>query len=115
MEGASLRERLVTTTTGIKSLWRKISSMWLLAAALPFTALGFSSFVLTSRMIELINQKLPHDQQIESYRYPGKMKKVRAMYREHHPAGRLARWELVVEAIGAVWFFVVAAFLLHSK
>jgi hypothetical protein len=90
--------------------------MWLVAAALPFTVLGFSSFVLVSRMIELINEKLPKDQQIENaYRYPGKMRKIRALYREHYPTGQLAKWELGVEAIAAVWFFVVAGILLHSN
>ena len=66
-------------------------------------------------MIELINQKLPQDQQIEyAYGYPGKMKKIRALYREHYPTGHLAKRELAVEAMGAVWFFVVAVILLHS-
>ena len=90
--------------------------MWLVAAALPFTVLGLSSFVLISRMIEMINQKLPQEQQIEyAYRYPGKMKKIRALYREHYPTGHLGKWELAVEVIGAVWFFVVAVILLHSN
>ncbi len=90
--------------------------MWILGAALPFMALGFSSFVLISRMIELINTKLPQDQQIEyAYRYPGKMKKIRALYREHYPTGHLAMWEIAVEVMGAAWFFGVAVILLHSN
>ncbi len=90
--------------------------MRLVAAVLPFTVLGFSSFVLNSRMIELVNQKLPKDQQIEyAYRYPGKMGKIRALYREHYPAGHLAMWEIVVEAMGTVWCLIVAAILLYSS
>lgn len=87
----------------------------LVAAVLPFTVLGFSSFVLISRMIELVNQKLPKDQQIEyAYRYPGKMRKIRALYREHYPAGHLALWEIGVEATGAVWC-LIAVILLYSS
>jgi len=88
----------------------------LVAAVLPFSVLGFSSFVLISRMIELVNQKLPADQQIEyAYRYPGKMRKIRALYREHYPAGHLAMWEVGVEATGAVWCLIVAVILLSSS
>lgn len=89
--------------------------MWLVAAALPFTVFGFSSFVLVSRMIELINQKLPQDQQIEYAYWSGKMKKIRSLYREHYPTGHLAKWELAVEAMGAVWFFIVGVILLRSN
>jgi hypothetical protein len=91
-------------------------AMRLVAAALPFTALGFSSFVLISRMIELVNQKLPKDQQIEyAYGYPGKMRKIRALYRELYPTGHLARWELSLEVTGFVWLFVVAVILLMQN
>jgi hypothetical protein len=91
-------------------------AMRIVAAVLPFTVLGFSSFVLISRMIELVNQKLPKDQQIEyAYRYPGKMRKIRALYREHYPTGHLAKWELGVEVAGFLWLFVVAVILLHSN
>ena len=94
----------------------KPSVIWLVGAALPFTVLGFSSFVLIRRMIELVNQELPKDRQIEyAYGYPGKIKKIRALYRELYPTGHLAKWELVVETMGALWFFVVAATLLHSN
>jgi hypothetical protein len=87
----------------------------LVAAALPFTVLGFSSFVLISRMIELVNQKLPKDQQIEyAYGYPGKIRRIRALYREHYPMGHLAKWELRVEITGVVWV-VIAVILLHSN
>jgi hypothetical protein len=90
-------------------------AMGLVAAVLPLTVLGFSSFVLFSRMIELVNQKLPKDQQIEyAYRYPGKTKKIRALYREHYPTGHLAKWELAVEVTGLAWLFV-AVVLLHSN
>jgi len=76
--------------------------------------LGFSAFVLISRKIELINQKLPKDQQIE-YAYRGLGKKICALYWEHYPTGYLAKWELGVEAMGAVWFFIVAVILLYSN
>ena len=103
------------TTLGKRDYLRMNPAMWLVAA-LPFTVLGFSSFVLISRMIELLNQKLPKDQQIEyAYRYPGKMRKIRALYREHYPTGHLSKWELVVEVTGFVWFFVLAVILLHSN
>jgi len=65
-------------------------------------------------MIELINQKLPKDQQIEyAYGYPGKMTKIRALYRKHYSTGHLAKWELGVEITGAAWFLVVGMVLLH--
>jgi hypothetical protein len=103
------------TTLGKRDDLRMNPAMWLVAA-LPFTVLGFSSFVLISRMIELVNQKLPKDQQIEyAYRYPGKMRKIRALYREHYPTGHLAKWELVVEVTGFVWLFVLAVILLPSN
>lgn len=88
----------------------------IVAAVLPFTVLGFSSFVLISRMIELVNQELPKDQQIEyAYRYPGKMRKIRALYQEHYPTGHLAKWELGVEVAGFVWLIVVGVILLHAN
>jgi hypothetical protein len=90
--------------------------MRIVAFALPFTALGFSSFVRASRMIELINQKTPKDQQIEyAYGYPGKMTKIRALYRKHYPPGHLAKWELGAEITAAVWFLVAAMILLHGN
>jgi hypothetical protein len=69
-----------------------------------------------SRMSELVNQKLPKDQQIEyAYGYPGKMRKIRALYRELYPTGHLARWELSLEVTGFVWLFVVAVILLMQN
>jgi hypothetical protein len=88
----------------------------LVGAVLPFAVLGFSSFVLILRMIEMVNLKLPKDQQIEyAYSYPVKIRKIRALYREHYPTGHLAMWEIGVEAVGAVWCLIVAVMLLHSN
>jgi len=105
-----------TITLRLKeAICRMNPAMRFVAAVLPLTILGFSSLVLFSRMIELVNQKLPKDQQVEyAYRYPGKTKKIRALYRAHYPTGYLAKWELGVEVMGLAWLFVVVV-LLHSN
>jgi hypothetical protein len=83
--------------------------MRLVIAALPFTILGFSSFVLISRMLELVNQDLPQSKWIEYGHFgPGSIGRIRARYRELHPHGRLAHWEIGVEVAGAVWFVIAA-------
>lgn len=74
--------------------------------------LGFASFVLISRMIELVNQKLPESRQIEyAYRYPGKIARIRLLYRELYPGGRLADWEIRIEIAGALWLTIATAIL----
>jgi hypothetical protein len=86
--------------------------MRLVIAALPFAALGFISFALLSRMIELVNKKVPENQRVEyAYGYFGKYKKIRALYRKLYPESRLADWEVGVEIAGAMWFVIVAGIL----
>ncbi len=77
--------------------------MKLVIAVVPFTVWGFSGFILVSRMIELVNQKVPESQRIEfAYRYPGKITRIRRLYRDLYPGGRLADWEIGIEIAGAV-------------
>ena len=46
------------------------------------------------QIFERVNQRLPEREQIEFFgRWPGKVWRVRKLYREYYPDSRLAQWE----------------------
>ena len=80
----------------------------------PFSVIGFSSLVVSFRMVELINQKRSVDQEVEYvWWYPGKSRNVRALYRELYPNGRLADWEIGLSIVGAAWGLFAAVVVLR--
>jgi hypothetical protein len=71
----------------------------LLFVVLPFAVLGMASTIVLSRIVERVNQRMPEREQIEFFgRWPGKVSRVRKLYREYYPDSRLAHWEIGLEA-----------------
>jgi hypothetical protein len=76
----------------------------LLFAVLPFAVLGVAITIALSQMFDRVNHQLPEGEQIEFFgRWPGKVSRVRRLYREYYPDGRLARWEIVLEVAAGLW------------
>jgi hypothetical protein len=85
----------------------------LLFVVLPFAVLGITSTIVLSRVFERVNPRLPEREQIEFFgRWPGKVSRVRKLYREYYPDSRLAHWEIGLEVSMGLWA-VVAVWLLH--
>ena len=80
---------------------------------LPFAVLGIASTIVLSQMFERVNHRLPEREQIEFFgRWPGKVSRVRKLYREYYPDSRLAQWEIGLEVSAGLWA-VVAVWLLR--
>ena len=85
----------------------------LLFVVLPFAVLGIAGTIVLFQIFERVNQRLPEREQIEFFgRWPGKVWRVRKLYREYYPDSRLAHWEIGLEVSMGLWA-VVAVWLLH--
>jgi hypothetical protein len=85
----------------------------LLFVVLPFAVMGIAITIVLSQMFERVNQRLPEREQIEFFvRWPGKVSRVRKLYREYYPDSRLARWEIGLEVSMGLWA-AVAVWLLR--
>jgi hypothetical protein len=85
----------------------------LLFVVLPFAVLGIAGTIVLLQIFERVNQRLPEREQIEFFgRWPGKVWRVRKLYREYYPDSRLAQWEIGLEISMGLWA-VVALWLLH--
>lgn len=81
---------------------------------LPFAVLGIAITIVLSQMFERVNDRLPEREQIEFFgRWPGKVSRVRTLYREYYPGGRLAQWEIGLEVLAGLWALVAAVWLLR--
>ena len=83
----------------------------LIWVGIPFGLMGIASLFIVSQMFERVNQQLLPHEQIEFFgRWPGKVSKVRKLYRRHYPDSHLVQWEIGLEismllwAVIALWF-----------
>jgi len=77
-----------------------------LFAVLPFAVLGIASTIVLSRIFKRLNKRLPKREQSEFFgRWPGKVSRVRKLYREYYPDSRLEHWETGLEVLGSIAHF----------
>ena len=67
------------------------------------------SVYFTFREIEEINRKLPKEEHVEyAFMYPGKMKRVRLVYKGLYPRGTTNRWRLVFQTLAFLFLALTA-------
>lgn len=85
----------------------------LICVGTPFSLMGVASLFIVSQMFERVNQHLPEQEQVEFFgRWPGKVHRVRRLYRKYYPESRLVQWEIGLEIFMVIWA-VVAFWLLR--
>jgi len=78
----------------------------------PFALMGIASFFVVSQMFERVNQQLPDHEQIEFFgRWPGKVSRVRKLYRAYYPNSHLVQWEIGLEISMLLWVVIALWFM----
>jgi len=79
----------------------------------PLALMGIASLFVVSRIFERVNQQLPEQEQIEFFgRWPGKVSRVRKLYRKYYPDSHLVQWEIGLEISVLLWA-VIALWLMR--
>jgi hypothetical protein len=90
--------------------WRVVG---LVVFVIVSAAIGITSTIVITSMVDEVNRKLPPEERLSPYGwYPGKLRRVAALYRRTYPDGRRHAQLLVLALVAGAAFVLGAACIL---